>query len=153
VPDDPTKIAIVDNGVILYHERRCMSTTKTGELCRGFALKNSDHCYVHASSEELEAIGIDKKAQKKKSRVMHALDALVAEELSAIEGVYVDALTAIDPISGRPDHSVRMRAAEALLDRTQGKPTSRTEVSGPDGDAMSLEHLMAQNPGEATDTE
>lgn len=45
---------------------------------------------------------------------------------------YEDALLATR--GGAPDHSVRLRAAEAILDRAYGKPTQRAQVELDHGD-------------------
>jgi len=131
----------------------CRRKTKFGEACKSFAVKGYDTCISHATDEELESFGFTKAQVRRKPRTLLALDALVEMEVDSIFGVYFDALGAVDSFTGSPDHRTRMMAAEALLDRAHGKPTSKQEVSGPDGDSMTLQHLFADKPSEVTDTE
>lgn len=60
--------------------------------------------------------------------------------------VYVDALSATkgDRLLGEiPDHNVRVKAADALLNRAEGMPVSRTEVTGAGGGPLTLQALLA----------
>lgn len=142
-----------DTGELITTRVMCGQKTKLGERCHAFALNGTDTCFIHASDETLEALGHSKAQIKKKPRTMLALDALVESEMENIFGVYFDALEARDPISGRPLHDIRMRAATELLDRTQGKATSKQEITGSDGDPITLAALFADNPADVTDTE
>lgn len=141
----------ISDGEVVSMIPLCERETKMGRLCNSPALKHGA-CINHSTPEELEELGYDKKSIKGKSRLMLALDALVEEETDRIFGVYTDALDAND-FTGRPDHAVRIKAANELLDRTQGKATTRAELTGADGDSLTLSHLMAERPDTATDTE
>jgi hypothetical protein len=143
-------VRYIETGEIVVERRLCGRTTKSGERCKSFAINSADTCFVHATDEELQNAGFTKEQVKKKPRVMLALDALVEQETDKIFGVYLDALDATD-ILGNVDHRTRMVAADTLLDRTQGKATSKQEVTGADGAA--LEFLFTSGPDEVTDTE
>lgn len=155
-PDTERGVAVLRNtntGEVISERKLCTRRTKYATPCRSFAIGDLGTCFSHATETELETLGFSRNTIKRKPRTMLALDALVEHEMDSIYGVYFDALAAKDPISGRPDHATRMRAAEALLDRTQGKPTSKQEISGPDGDDLTLVTLFAENPADQTDTE
>lgn len=143
-------VKYIETGEIVVERRLCSRMTKHGERCKSFAINSADTCFVHATEEELLEAGFTKDQVRKKPKVMLALDALVEQEVDKIFGVYLDALDAHD-LFGNVDHRTRMVAADTLMDRTQGKATSKQEVSGPDGDA--LQFLFTSEPGEVTDTE
>jgi hypothetical protein len=143
-------VRYIETGEIVVERRLCSRTTKSGDRCKSFAINSADTCFVHATEQELLDAGFTKDQVRKKPKVMLALDALVEQEVDKIFGVYVNALDAVD-LFGNVDHRTRMVAANELMDRTQGKATSKQEVSGPDGDA--LQFLFTSEPGEITDSE
>lgn len=143
-------VRYIETGEVVVERRLCSRHTKSGERCRSFAINTADTCFVHATDEELQAAGFSREQVRKKPKVMLALDALVEQEVDKIFGVYIDALDAVD-IFGNSDHRTRMVAADTLLDRAHGKPTSKQEVTGADGAA--LEFLFTNEPGEVTDSE
>jgi hypothetical protein len=143
-------VRYIETGEVVVERRLCGRTTKSGDRCKSWAINSADTCFVHATDEELINAGFTKEQVKKKPKVMLALDALVEQEADKIFGVYLDALDATD-LFGNVDHRTRMVAADTLMDRTQGKATSKQEVTGADGNA--LEFLFTNEPGEVTDTE
>jgi len=143
-------IRLKDTGEVISSRRLCKRKTKTGEACKSFAIGDTDTCIHHATDDELKSFGYSKEKIKRKPRLMLALDALVEDERDRIFGAYVNALDATD-FAGNVDHRTRMQAADSLLDRTYGKPTSKQEITGADGDALTL--LFTNDPGESTDTE
>lgn len=155
-PDPERGVAVLRNthtGEVIRERLLCTKNTKFGHPCRSFAIGDLGTCFSHATETELETLGFSRNSIKRKPRTMLALDALVEQEIDGIYQVYFDALNAIDPVSKRPDHGMRMRAADALLDRAHGKPTSKQEITGADGDDLTLVTLFAENPADQTDTE
>ena len=65
---------------------------------------------------------------------------MIEHDLASVLAPAFDALAAINANSA-PDHSMRLRAAEALLDRGYGKASPRTEMSSPEGGAFTIEML------------
>ena len=63
--------------------------------------------------------------------------------------VTIDQRTAEAVDTRMPDHAIRLQAAERLLDRAYGKPTTRTELTG----QLNLAALMADSPQAITDTD
>lgn len=79
----------------------------------------------------------------KKPRVIDALHEAVEREAERIVAAYLDGLS-------HDDQALRIKAADALLDRVHGKPTQRSEVemSG----TLTLDQLYADQPNAHTDT-
>ena len=67
---------------------------------------------------------------------------MIEADLGRVLAVYYEALDATTE-SGTPDHAMRLRAGEALLDRGYGKATTRTELSSPEDGAVTIATLAA----------
>jgi hypothetical protein len=63
------------------------------------------------------------------------------EALSATKRVYLG-----DSWTDEPDHNVRLKAADAILNRVEGTPVSRTEVTGAEGGPVTIAALLAADP-------
>jgi hypothetical protein len=79
--------------------------------------------------------------------VQERLEEIVNDNLERIVGVYIDALeaTRLQGDELAPDHALRLRSSDALLDRVIGKPVTRTELSGSEGGPLTLAMLLADD--------
>lgn len=147
-------------------ERKCQGKTKAGKACKAAPLKPGtvidgvevfgDHCRAHDPDlPSSTRFGSTEHAQKfgplggrpRAPRVIDILRERAEERAEEILEVYFGALDASKPIavgSGQdmmveyePDHATRLRAAEAIHDRSYGKP--RQEITGADGAPLQLE--------------
>lgn len=64
----------------------------------------------------------------RRPRVTEVLRERIEEETEAILAPFFDATRAENP-DGSPNHAIRLKAAEALLDRAYGRPRQTTEHS------------------------
>ena len=123
---------------------RCTATAKSGEQCKGHAWRDTEVCLAHSDWETREAVGFTPEAGKAgrppKPKFIDVQREVVEAEVQKILGVYFDGLDATkETLSGpEADHALRIKAAEALLDRAYGKPTTRNELSGPEGGDVPL---------------
>jgi hypothetical protein len=70
-------------------------------------------------------------AATRKPGAIELLRDRVESEIDVWLAPFADALCAEDR-NGKPDHAVRIRAAEAILDRAFGKPAQRAELGRQD---------------------
>lgn len=80
------------------------------------------------------------------------LERVAREQAPALLGVYTDAMqaekwVATGPFKTEavPDHAIRLKAADSVLDRALGKPGSTLELSGADGGPITLAALLADD--------
>lgn len=96
-------------------EHRCVAHNRQGSRCGRAPVPGTWVCAMHGGkSPQVVA--------KAKERLLFAAD---------------KAAKRLDDLLSDPDHRIRLRAAEAILDRA-GIPR-RTEVSGPDGEPIPVE--------------
>lgn len=113
--------------------------------------------------ERREIAAASQVAGGKARRQPRARDVLVAEleriareQAPKILAAYTDALDATKlqaigfQVVETPDHALRMRAADSVLDRAIGKPGSTLALTGPDGGPITLAAALADD---ARDTE
>lgn len=122
--------------------RRCTATTKAGSPCRAAPLTGRTVCLAHADAVTRGSTGFTAEAGRKggrprQPRTIEVVRERVEDQADAIIRVYLDAAEAVTP-DGRPDHPVRLRAVEALMDRAYGKPKQISELSGPDAGPVEL---------------
>ena len=65
---------------------------------------------------------------------------MIEHDLASVLAPAFAALAAVNAHGG-PDHPIRLRAMDSLLDRIYGKPTTRTELSSPDDGAFTIQSL------------
>lgn len=133
---------------------RCSGTHVTGRPCRGWAIKGTGLCMGHQPKEIQMEYGFDPangKGGRRKPNALEIMRVRVEAEIDEILKPFFDGLTAEKAlaVSGGykeagyveyvDDPAIRMKAAEALLDRVYGKPKQTTELSGPDGGPVSIE--------------
>ncbi len=56
------------------------------------------------------------------------------------------AVSVLEDLLELGDDSLRLKASEIILDRTLGKATQKTELTGADGDAISIESRLIDAP-------
>jgi hypothetical protein len=95
--------------------------------------------------EAAEEIGLNDKTPSKwpnKSLINDAIAELRIEAAAgAVEALKQSSLKAAMVIAGlldSDDEPVRLRAAQDILDRVNGKPTQRQEITGADGESLSV---------------
>lgn len=118
-------------------KRKCSGTTKAGKPCQAPPLKDRDVCLVHSDPETRKKAqflpgGNGKGGRPRKPKAVEVLRERLEGEAEALMTVFFDAAKAIDR-SGDPDHQIRLKAVEALLDRAYGKPGQSFEVTGAEG--------------------
>jgi hypothetical protein len=113
---------------------RCTGKTKAGRRCRARPLRGGDYCRAHDPAvPDADRFGSPEQAARagalggrpRKSRVVDVLR----------EQVEADAERWLRPLEraldaerdGEPDHSVRLRAVAAVLDRVAGRPRLEPE--------------------------
>jgi hypothetical protein len=116
--------------------RRCTGRTKAGKPCKAPALRGRKHCRAHDPAvPDADRFGSPEQAARagalggrpRKSRVVDVLR----------EQVEADAERWLRPLEraldaerdGEPDHSVRLRAVAAVLDRVAGRPRLEPDPS------------------------
>jgi hypothetical protein len=129
----------------------CRTTRKDGEPCRAFATL-SGYCASHDPDrhDEMQAARSLGGTNRAKPGGMEILRELVEERLADVvrplfEGLIAERVVGFEdgaPIEV-PDHAIRLKASESLLDRAYGRPTTRAEVSGADGGPITLAALLA----------
>ena len=133
---------------------RCAATTKAGEPCPKAPMTGREMCLAHADEETRRAAGFVPEAgaagRPPKPRSIDVWREKVEGEIEIWMKPFRDALDATDMLGG-PDHKIRVRAAESVLDRVYGKPTQRSEVSGPDGAALPAWLLLVAPSAQASD--
>ena len=124
--------------------RACTATTKAGLPCPCPPLREHDVCLAHANAAVQAAVGFGgsqpNAGRPPRSRFLDVQRAMIEADVGRILAVHYEALEATTD-DGAPDHAVRLRGAEALLDRAYGKPTTRREQSGPEGGVVSIATL------------
>lgn len=125
--------------------RRCTATTKAGGSCRAAPLSGRTVCLAHSDAVTRGSTGFTGEAGRKggrprQPRAVEVLRQRVEAEADRILAVYLDAVQAMTP-DGRPDHAIRLRAADALLDRAYGKPKQVSELSGLDAGPIAQIHI------------
>lgn len=80
------------------------------------------------------------------------LERVAREQAPQLLGVFTEALRAEKYVAAGPfktelvpDHLVRMKAADSVLDRALGRPGSTLELSGADGGPITLAALLADD--------
>lgn len=128
-------------------KRKCKAKTKAGKACRSFPQPDSDLCMAHSPKEYRESRGFrpdnGKGGRPKNPRVIDVLRERIEERMDEVIDVYLEAMKAQDVVvhgTGKdrevehiPDHTIRLRAVEALNDRAYGKPAQAVELAGKDG--------------------
>lgn len=128
-------------------KRRCTAKTKAGKRCRNQPLAGTDLCIAHQPRKVKDSLGFGGpqpgSGRPRHPRVIEVLRDRVDADVDAIVDVYVDALGAerslvvgsgeFASIETAPDHQVRLKAADALLDRAHGRPVQVTQITGAEG--------------------
>jgi hypothetical protein len=116
--------------------RHCLAMTRAGKPCKAPPIKMTDRCLAHSAAKTRESVGFvaanGKAGRHPSPHVVDVLRERVEADIDRWIAPYEDALTATR--DGAPDHGLRMRAAEAVLDRAYGKATQRAEVEVEDED-------------------
>ena len=118
---------------------RCTATTKAGDPCSAAPRTGRDTCMAHADLETRKAVGFVAEAgaagRPPKPKAFEVWREKVEADFELWTRPFVDALSA-QKDDGAPDHAIRMKASEAVLDRAYGKPTQRNEITGANGEAV-----------------
>lgn len=91
----------------------------------------------------------------KVSPLTAALKRRAESDPDGVARVYFDALGATkrvylgDQWVDEPDHNVRLKAGDSILNRVDGLPTARTELTGADGGPVTLAALLAVDASDA----
>lgn len=116
----------------------CKATTKKGDPCKNAAIDGKGVCIAHLSSEDKQALGFggaqEKGGREKKPRLIDVLRAEVEARMDEVTAPFWEGLHS-------DDMDTRQKSAKELLDRSYGKPTQSTEISGPQGDPIELVKL------------
>lgn len=114
-------------------ERQCTATAKsTGERCQRAAIKGGDVCHVHGGAAEQ----VQEKAQERLDAMADKTTATIQSQIDDLEAEY----KAADDAEQKLDIMSEMRRLwKIILDRTGHGPTSRREVTGPDGEAVDID--------------
>lgn len=112
-------------------KRRCHATTRKGAACQAAPLSERDVCLAHADADTRALVGFVPDAgalggRPAKPPVLDVLRERVEAEIDRCIAPFEEALAATR--NGEPDHAIRLRAAESVLDRLYGKPTHKTEL-------------------------
>ena len=110
-------------------------------------MNGHDTCLAHADEATREASGFTREAGKlggrpPKPKPFDVWREQIESDFDAWKRPYEDALRA-QRDNGSPDHPTRMKAADAVLDRVYGKPTTRTELSSSEDGAVTIATLAA----------
>lgn len=120
--------------------RRCKGRTKAGKACRAVALKGHDVCMAHAPEEIREKarfgkaqLGAGRPPKPKatdvlRERVEAKIDEVLTPLFDALKAERVAGWDNGEPLSV-PDHQIRLRGAELILDRVYGKPRQTVDGS------------------------
>lgn len=106
--------------------------------------------------QELEAPRVRVKTTLNPTPLSGALLRRAQGDPEKVAAVYWKALDATkrvylgDEWVDEPDHNVRLKAADSILNRVEGTPVSRTELTGAGGGPITLAALLATD---ARDTE
>jgi hypothetical protein len=133
-------------------KRACSHKTKKGQPCKATPLSDVDYCISHAPEDVRDSTGfggsqpgsgrpptpraVDVLLERIEAGIDQVLNPLW-DALAAEQGVVVGngAHAEIEMV---PDHKTRIAASRELLDRGYGRPKQSTEISGPDGGAITL---------------
>ena len=116
----------------------CAALNKQGTPCRHPVVGESGYCNVHDPDSPVAHHFLESKAGPgagRPSKMDEWRRKVEAEFDRVIQPLY-DGLDA--KRDEAPDHAIRIKASESILDRTHGKPVQRSEVSGPDGGVIPL---------------
>jgi hypothetical protein len=116
--------------------RSCAAKTRAGNACRAVPLRDGDYCLAHSSEETRDSVRFggpqEGSGRPRATRPSDALRERVEADIDRWLRPYEEALEATRTIvvgqgsqahlEHVPDHRVRMRAAEAVLDRVYGRP-------------------------------
>ncbi len=126
----------------------CDALTKRGDTCRARVGANGRQCRMHdpeTAAQTLAAVSTGGDAPgSSKFRLTEELRSRAARDPDAVIQPWFDGLEATKTFltNGQvvevPDHPTRMRAAELIHDRLDGKPAQRTEITGVDGGPLSF---------------
>jgi hypothetical protein len=123
-------------------KKRCSRTTKAGKRCRAWALHGIETCLAHADEKTRDnaSFGGSYGGRPRKPRFTEILSEQVRAEISDFLAPYREGLTATRHLvvgngptahlEEVPDIPTRMAAMDKLFDRTDGRPTQHTEISG-----------------------
>ena len=125
-------------------KRVCQAINRAGERCGAAPLVGTEYCSAHnpvapastrfGSPEQATRAGVQG-GRPPNPRVTEVMRHRVEEQVEAVLRVYFDALTS-------PDEVIRLRAAEALLDRVYGKAKEEVALTGEGGGPIELEQRM-----------
>lgn len=125
----------MESSNLMVTAAQCSAMSKgSGQRCRRKAILGGTVCPMHGGA-----------ARQVKEAAQRRLDALVDPAIVGLRAS-LDANQVVVVSGGKEaattitvaDHSTRLRAQTAILDRTGYGPTKRTEISGPDGEPVKL---------------
>ncbi|MCA1572668.1 MAG: hypothetical protein LC798_20710, partial [Chloroflexi bacterium] len=131
----------------------CTGTTRKGEPCGAWPLKDRDVCLAHSDLETRASVrfgGVQPGGGRPKNpravdvlreRIEQNIDrwlAPIEEALAAERGIVVG-MGEDASLEFIPDHAIRLRAAAEGFDRVYGKPKQAIEQSGPEGGPIQVE--------------
>lgn len=107
---------------------------------------------AEAAAESRRAGGLAKRQPRARDVLRDELERVAREQAPQLLGVFTEALRAEKYVAAGPfktelvpDHLVRMKAADSVLDRALGRPGSTLELSGADGGPITLAALLADD--------
>ena len=113
-------------------ENQCTATAKsTGERCQRPAIKGGSVCYQHGGA----APQVQEKAQERLDQMADSTTATVQSQIEDLEAEYE---AAEDPEQKLDIMREIRQLWKIILDRTGHGPTSRREVTGPDGESVDI---------------
>lgn len=142
----------------LSRAKRCIGTRKDGGSCGAPATSTGPFCLVHDPDRRDEARqaqragGLARRLPRAADVLREELERIAREQAPALLAVYTDALEATKlqsvgfEVHREPDHAVRLKAADSVLDRALGRPPSALELTGRDGGPLTLAALLADDP-------
>jgi hypothetical protein len=128
------------------NQLKCAASRGDGRPCRAFALA-SGLCIAHdpAMREEKHAASVKGGENRRRPRASEIFRERVEAELE-------DWLRPYYAARDSGDQALALKAADSILDRAYGRARQATELSGPDGGAITIEELAVKMLAEDANT-
>ena len=129
--------------------RVCAGTNRDGSPCRSTLTGDAGFCRQHdPETAEIAKADSARGAQTRARPITEGLAQFVAENPDAVVKPFREALEATKTYVSAgevvtvPDFPTRMRAAELIGDRLEGKAAQRTEITGANGGPLEFLALL-----------
>ena len=142
----PDQVTISPPDLLNAKGRKCEATKSTGERCKAYAVKGKPYCAGHLGLGKLDphrAAAIS--AQVRRDTAEHRKMGTRAALTAAAERLQDEIVAAYEAGLKSEDPTIRVRSADALLNRVFGKPKETIETVEVPED---LQRLQEMSPDE-----